>query len=131
MVLDFLSRARDAAKLPSEERYAYFVEKTAAREEVWGLYDQGWAVLVAGEEGERSFPFFAKREQAQARCEGDFETYEPRRIGMAEFLGVWLPDMKRDGVFCAVFPDSQWRSASVPAERLSLDLERELGGEEE
>ena len=130
MVLDFLAKVRDAAKLSPKDRYNYFVRKTASFEEVWGLYDEGWAVIT-DEQGRRSFPFFAKREQAQARCVGRFEGYEPRRIGMAEFLGTWLPGMKRDGVLCGVFPDEEWRSVDVLPDRLRLDLEEELGGEEE
>jgi hypothetical protein len=52
-------------KQPPNIRYEYFIKKVADYEEVWGLYDDGWAT-AQDDDGNILIPFFPKKELQNA-----------------------------------------------------------------
>ncbi len=55
--------------LPAAKRYAHFLKLVADWQELWGLYDDGWA-MAATDSGEPVFPMWPAEEYA-ARCIGE------------------------------------------------------------
>ena len=51
------------SKLPALKRYEYFIKKVADFEEVWGLFDVGWAISE-DDNGNSLMPFWSKKEFA-------------------------------------------------------------------
>ena len=116
---------KQVAGLACAERHAYFVRKVADTQEVWGLYQVGWA--TAQLEGKVAIPFWPEAAFAQACASGDWEHFQPRAIALGDFLHKWLPGMTGNGQLAFVFPVPQG-SASVAAPcDLLADLKEEAG----
>ncbi len=116
---------KQVAGLPCAERHAYFVRKVADTQEVWGLYQAGWATAHAG--GKVAIPFWPEAAFAQACASGDWAGYQPRPIALGDFLHKWLPGMTGNDQLAFVFPVPQG-SASVAAPcDLLADLKEEAG----
>ncbi len=111
-------------KLPALKRYSYFIKKVVDFEQVWGLYNDGWA-MTEDSEGNQIIPFWPKSEYADLCIEENWKSYQPKKIDLDDFLGKWIPGMNRDGLKIAVF----WYnndSVIVEPDRLLSDLEEEL-----
>jgi hypothetical protein len=89
--------------LPGPERYKHFVKRVADQEEVWGLYQDGWA-LAGTNERERVFPLWSAKEYAELCATGHWAGYQPKRIAIAEVLDDLLPSLVEDEVLVGVFP---------------------------
>lgn len=105
-------------------RYEYFIKKVADSEEVWGLYDEGWATADDGE-GNVCLPFFPKKEFAQHNAVGEWANYQPKSIDVYEFFEQWLVGMKRDKIKASIFPNGI-NSSLVEIDVLLRDLKKEL-----
>ena len=111
-------------KLPANIRYEYFVKKVVDWEEVWGLFDDGWA-MTEDDNGRLMMPFWPKKEFAAYCAFEDWSNYKPQNISLDEFISNWLPGMKEDGYNPSIF----WNrvdSAVLEIDTLILDLEEEL-----
>ena len=117
-------KLESVSRLPSEERYGYFVRKVADFEKLWGLFDDGWAVME-DDDGSQVLPFWPEPEFAQALATGSWESYTPKSITLDEFLNCWLPGMSDDGMRPAVFPTAGGKGVVVDASRLRADLKEE------
>lgn len=89
--------------LSGTERYGYFIERVADREEVWGLQnEEGW-VLIGFENGD-AFCLWPHADYARACTVGDWSDCEPEAISLEEMIDELLPALLRDGLRLAVFP---------------------------
>lgn len=86
----------------NNSKYEYFIKKIVDYEEVWGLYNNGWAT-TQDENGNVMIPFWPKKEFAQYFASGEWEGNLPANIELDDFIEEWLPNMKKDGVKPAVF----------------------------
>lgn len=111
-------------RLSGQKRYEYFIKKVADNEEVWGLYNNGWA-MTEDSKGNQLIPFWPKIEYANLCAIEDWEDYNPKSIDLDDFINKWIPGMRNDGIKISVF----WYnndSVAVNPERLLSDLEEEL-----
>lgn len=111
-------------KQPSNIRYEYFIKKVADYEEVWGLYDDGWATGDDGE-GNMTLPFFPRKEFAQNCAVEEWSNFKPKSIDIYEFMDKWLEGMKKDKIKVSIFPNSI-DTAIVEIDVLLRDLNSEL-----
>lgn len=111
-------------KLPASKRYEYFIKKVADFEEVWGLFDEGWAISQ-DDNGNTLIPFWSKKEFAQHCAIADWKNYLPKKIDLDEFINEWLPGMKKDGYKPSIFWNNN-DSAVLEIETLLEDLNTEL-----
>ncbi|TDL92418.1 DUF2750 domain-containing protein [Vibrio vulnificus] len=110
--------------LPAPRRYEYFIKKVADFEEVWGLFNDGWAISK-DDDGNSLMPFWPKKEFANLCAVGDWENYQAEKIELDEFIQEWLPGLKEDDINPSIF----WNnvdSAVLEIDILILDLEEEL-----
>lgn len=110
--------------LPGRKRYEHFIKVIADWQEVWGLYQGGWA-LAAADDGTTVFPLWPAKEYAQVCAEKEWAGYEPRSISLSDFTDVLLPKLKLDGVLPGVFftPSSKGLTPSVDELKAALEAE--------
>jgi hypothetical protein len=111
-------------KQPPNIRYEYFIKKVVDFEEVWGLYDDGWATADNGE-GNMVLPFFPRKEFAEYCAVNEWANYKAESIDLYEFIEEWLQGMKEDGVKASIFPTHD-DTAVVEIDILLGDLQSEL-----
>ena len=112
-------------KQPPNVRYEYFIKKVVDYEEVWGLYDDGWAT-AQDDDGNMLIPFFPKKEFAEncaVVCEWSNFKAEPIELG--EFINEFLIPMKEDRVKPSIFPTDN-DTAVVEVDVILRDLNNEL-----
>ncbi|MCX7290846.1 DUF2750 domain-containing protein [Janthinobacterium sp.] len=114
---------KQVAALSSAERHAYFVRKVADTQEVWGLHHDGWA--TAQLEGKVAIPFWPEAAFARACASGDWEHFQPRAIGLDDFLNKWLPGMAENHQLAFVFPVPQGSASVAAPGDLLADLRQE------
>lgn len=111
-------------KLPAQKRYEYFIKKIADYEELWGLYDDRWA--MAGYDDNKVIPFWPKEEYAKDCAKGIWENYTPESIGLYEFINEWSKDMENDNIKPAIFYTKENKGIVIEVEKLIDDIEEEL-----
>ncbi|MBP9868146.1 MAG: DUF2750 domain-containing protein [Alphaproteobacteria bacterium] len=72
--------------LPDIKRFEHFIKIIADWQEVWGLYQGGWA-LAAADDGTTVFPLWPAKEYAQV-CAVNSRTALRRQIG--ELVVTWI-----------------------------------------
>ena len=109
---------------PAPIRYEYFIKKVVDFEEVWGLYNEGWA-SAQDDKGNVLLPFYPNEKFAEAFAKKEWEGCRPKKIELEYFLEKWLPGMMSDGLKLSIFP-TDIDSALVDVDRLREDIEEEL-----
>lgn len=88
--------------LPGVKRFEHFIKVIADWQEVWGLYQDGWA-LAAADDGTTVFPLWPAKEYAQLCALNEWKGFEPRAISLIDFTEVLLPKLKLEDVLPGVF----------------------------
>ncbi len=111
--------------LPGPKRYEHFVKVVADREEVWGLYQDGWA-LAATDDGQEVFPLWPAKEYAQLCTAKEWKGYEPKSFSLEDFMNELLPNLKNDGVLPGIFYTHSDKGVTLKVDQLLADLNEEL-----
>ena len=111
--------------LPGIKRFENFIKVIADWQEVWGLYQNGWA-LAAADDGTAVFPLWPAKEYAEVCAVNEWAGYEPRSISLRDFTEVLLPKLKLDGVLPGVFFTPTSKGVTPSVDELKLALEAEL-----
>ena len=111
--------------LPGNRRFEHFIKVVADSQEVWGLYESGWA-LAATDDGVGVFPLWPAKAYAQACAIEEWLEYKPRLISLQEFTDVLLPKLKADGLLPGIFPTPTSKGVTPAVDELKAALEVEL-----
>lgn len=111
--------------LPGIKRFEHFIKVIADWQEVWGLYQDGWA-LAAADDGAAIFPLWPAKEYAQVCAANEWAGYEPRSISLIDFTEALLPKLKLDGVLPGVFFTPTSKGVTPSVDDLKSALEAEL-----
>lgn len=111
--------------LPGGSRFEHFIKVIADWQQVWGLYQDGWA-LAESEDGTTVFPLSPAREYAQVCTLNEWKGFEPRAISLGDFTEVLLPKLKREGVLPGVFFTPTSKGVTPPVDELTAALRAEL-----
>ena len=76
-------------RLRPEKRYEYFIKKVADWQEIWSLWKDGW-VLMGDANHTEIVPVWPHPMFAEAFAVGEWLGYEPKRIGLDDWLTKWL-----------------------------------------
>lgn len=106
-------------------RYEYLVKKVADQQELWSLWEGGWALLGDKERGE-FVPIWPHPDFAKAYASGEWSGYVPKLIQLDDWLGKWTPGMQRDHRKVAIFPIADELSITADPGELKAALEYEL-----
>ena len=111
--------------LAGSKRYQHFVKVVTDWEEVWGLYQDGWA-LASTDDGQKVFPLWPAKEYAQLCAEKEWRGYEPESFSLEDFMGELLPNLKDDGVLPGIFYTPSDKGVTPTVDQLLADLNEEL-----
>jgi hypothetical protein len=112
-------------RLKGRDRYAHFVKKVADQEELWSLWDDGWA-LAKGDDARELIPVWPHAKYAVACATGSWKGSVPKPIALEAWMQRWTPGAIRDGRLIAVFPTPENTGIMVEAGQLAADIEAEL-----
>ncbi|WP_282156223.1 DUF2750 domain-containing protein [Cytobacillus gottheilii] len=111
-------------KLPASKRYSYFIKKICDWEEVWTLYDDGFAT-ISDDNGNILIPFWPNKRFAESCAKEEWSTYRAEMIGLDDFIEKWLPGMKNDAYKPAIIWNT-YDSAVTSIDELLKDIKEEL-----
>lgn len=111
--------------LNGRKRYNYFIKFVSDMEKVWGLYQDGWA-LVSDENSSVKFPLWPAKEYASLCSTNEWTSYKPKSINMDEFIDTLIPLLLKDHIGIAIFPTPESKGVIVDCTELKGDLDREL-----
>ena len=111
--------------LPNE-RFKYFINKIVDWEEVWGLYNSGWA-MTGDNEDKALFPLWPAKKFAECYAIEEWEKYEAKEISIESLKEDVLPTLQEEDISISVFPVPTQNSTSVTiaADKLLLILNDE------
>ncbi|QKJ33135.1 DUF2750 domain-containing protein [Mucilaginibacter mali] len=119
------SKVQNILNMRPEERYHYFIRKIGDFEEVWGLYDNGWATSKDNL-GNIVLPFWPEQGFAELCVAGTWKSYIPKSISLSDFMDKWLHGMDKDGTLVGVFPIPDGKGIVLSASKIRSDIENEL-----
>lgn len=111
--------------LPGPKRYEHWIKKVADQQQVWSLWQEGWA-LVSDKHGNELVPVWPHPKYAELCTHDQWQGYTPKSIDLDAWLTRWIPGMKRDSRSVAVFPTPQDKGVVVDPMRLEKDLREEM-----
>lgn len=111
--------------LTGKERYHHFIKVVCDWEEVWGLYNDGWA-LAALEDGQQVFPLWPKKEYAQLCLAKEWVDYKPEVFSLTECMEELLPSLRADNILPGIFYTPSDTGVTTTIEQLLNDLNEEL-----
>lgn len=111
--------------LSGDKRFEHFVKVVADWQEVWGLYQDGWA-LAAADDGTTVFPLWPAKEYAQICAANEWNGYEPRSFSLGDFMEALLPKLKSEGVLPGVFFTPSSKGVTPSVDELMSALKAEL-----
>lgn len=112
--------------LPGPDRYQYFVKRVADSQEVWGLYQDGWA-LAKTDDGTLVFPMWPASDYASLCAEYEWDGYDAQSFSVEELLEDLLPQLEQDRVLPGVFYTPGDKGVTPSVAQLRDDLAEELG----
>ena len=110
--------------LSGVKRFEHFIKVIVDWREVWGLYQDGWA-LAEADDGIIVFPLWPAKEYAQVCAANEWSGYEPRSLNLSDFMEVLLPKLQLDDILPSVFftPTSKGVTPSVGDLKLAIEAE--------
>ena len=90
-------------RLPASARFAHFVKRVVDCEEAWGLYDDGWAIVL-DDFGTQCFPLWPHKAYALLLAADSWASYAARPISLDDLTSALLPQLEAKGMSVAVFP---------------------------
>lgn len=112
--------------LSGQRRYEHFVKVVVDCDQMWGLYQDGWA-LAETEKGQKVFLLWPACEYAKLCAKGEWSGFEPESITVKELMDELLPKLKADGMLPGVFCAPTSRGVTPTVEQLMADIRAELG----
>ncbi|GAA3934930.1 DUF2750 domain-containing protein [Chitinophaga oryziterrae] len=118
-------KVQNIIKLSKEERFSYFVNKIVDFEQIWGLNNDGWAVL-GSQENAVVMPFWPEENFAERCISEEWRGFRPQAISLQDFLDKWLPGMEKDNRLVAVFYFPELKeNIIIPPQELKSAILRE------
>lgn len=111
--------------LPGIARFEHFIKVVVDWQEVWGLYQHGWAQSSTSD-GIIVLPFWPAQEYAQICAVNEWANYEARKIPLDDFIADVLPKLKLEGVLPGVFLTPTGQGVTPSIDELIAALEAEL-----
>ncbi|WP_419868700.1 DUF2750 domain-containing protein [Chryseobacterium sp. CT-SW4] len=122
---DTNKKIENILKMNDDERYDYFIRKVADFEEIWGLSDDGWALLGDNNEN-RVLPLWPEKEFAELCAVDQWKDYKPELIELDNFLEKWIPGMTNDKTLVNIFSTPNAKGIVITPNDLLSDLQEEL-----
>jgi hypothetical protein len=120
-----IKKLNSVLALSGPERYKSFLKTVVDWEEIWGLYQYGWA-LASTDTGQKVFPLWPAKEYAELCSGQEWIGYESRKFSLEDLIGELLPSLKKDGVLPGIFYTPSDKGITPTVDKLLVDLNEEL-----
>ena len=111
--------------MSKNDKYDYFVKKVANLEELWSLYNDGWAMIYE-DNGDKRIPFWPNKVFAEVCAKKHWYGYKPEVIDIYNFLENWLKIMENKKILPAIFQDLNGAYSKVGIDKLKDDIYSEI-----
>lgn len=118
-------KASNISSLGPDDRYSYFIRHIVDFGEVWGLYQEGWA-LAADDDKQQAIPFWPEEYFADMCSIGVWKGYVPQAIKLKDFIEKWLPGMQKDGMLAAIFQNARGQAMFISPLKILEDIQAAL-----
>lgn len=122
---DYQKQVEETLKLSGPKRYDYFIREVAKNEELWGLFNEGWA-LAGTDDGKEVFPVWPEKVYAEMCIGTGWDDNEAKPINLFEFMEDLLPELQEDGIMPCIFFLPSDKGVLPSVEQLLEDLRTEL-----
>jgi len=112
-------------QLDAPTRHNHFVKRVVDDERAWGLWKDGWALMLDGQ-GQSVFPLWPAREYAELCAVGEWEGYVAEEIPLADLIDELLPRLTEREMRPGVFPTPTGKGATPRAVDLAGALRTEM-----
>ena len=112
--------------LSPAERYRYFIDRVEEKNEVWSLFDEGWATSE-DKQGNTLLPLWPDKEFAELCIAGHWSTFKAKAIPMSEVLNDMIPSLRTADILPGVFYVVGEGSVDISFDELDEDLRAEPG----
>lgn len=112
-------------RLDGPTRYNHFVKRVVDDEVAWGLWNDGWALMV-DEAGQSVFPLWPAREYAELCAVGEWDGYMAEEIPLTDLIEELLPKLAERKVRPGVFPTLTGKGVTSTAPELAGALRTEM-----
>ncbi len=119
------NKIENILKMSEKERYDYFIRKVADFEQIWGLNDEGWA-LLGDNDGNRILPLWPEKEFAELCAVDQWKDHKAEVIELDNFIEKWVPGMTNDKTLINVFLTPNTKGTVISPDDLNSDLQEEL-----
>jgi len=116
---------QNVTALDAEARYRHFIGVISDWEEVWGLFDNGWA-LASTDEERTVFPLWPAKEYATLCAVNEWHGYKEKSFSLDEMLDELLPSLQTDNILLGIFYTVKNRGVIQDVSQFINDLEEEL-----
>ena len=122
---DTNKKIENILKMSEDERYNYFIRKVADFEQIWGLSNDGWA-LLGDNNGSQILPLWPEKEFAELCAVDQWKDYKAEVIELDNFIEKWIPGMTKDKTLINVFLTPNAKGTVISPADLYSDLQDEL-----
>ena len=112
--------------LSGEDRYRHFIKAVIDREEMWGLYQNGWA-MAAADSGQAVFPLWPYKEYAELCAVDKWAGYKPRSIPVDDVIEILLPKLEKEHALVGVFYTPLGKGVTPTMDEFKESLKEEKG----
>lgn len=108
-------------ELDAKARYKYFIQRLVAKREVWGLYQDGWAVSATAS-GKIALPLWPDAKYARLCKTKLWAGHEVTAMPLKTLVEQLIPLLSEQQGQASVFLTPDWQSVLVEPERLLADI---------
>jgi hypothetical protein len=113
---------KEVLALPNIKRYELFIQLIVSNKEVYGLYNDGWAVQGDGNSN-FFFPVWPDEAFAKIMISDNWKQYHPKQITLTDFYNVHLAQFESKNVKLSIFPTLHHNTLLVKPDVLKRDIE--------
>ena len=105
----------------SVERYRHFIRTIIATQNVWGLYDNGWAI-GATSHGVNALPVWPEKSLAQLCQAGMWTSHQPTSMTLENFIFKMLPYIVENKMIFSIMMTPDGQSVFMDPKKLLVDI---------
>jgi hypothetical protein len=113
-------------RLDGPARFSHFIKRVVDSGAAWGLWQDGWALMV-GDDGRQVFPIWPAKEYAELCKVDSWSAYEAKKIQLQDLVNDLLPILRNDDIIPGVFPTPGGKGVTLTVDELMSALKKEAG----
>lgn len=115
---------QEALKLEAPKRYEHAIKQIVGWGELWGLYDNGWALV--GDGTEKYLALWPAKEYAELCINNEWGSYHSKNIKLEDFMEKTIKDLIENRIHLAIFITPEDKGITPSYEEFVKDINNEL-----